>query len=181
MLFIDEAYGLFREDSSGVDYGREALDTLVAEMENHRDDFCVIMAGYKDDMETMLTGNLGLKSRIPFAVDFPNYSRAELEKIFFLMLDGNFDYESALKGAVKEFFTKIPDEVLNAKEFSNARFVRNLYERVWGKAAYRHSLHADEPLRILASDLAGAAEEREFKHLLTEHASDRRIIGFSMN
>ncbi len=180
VLFIDEAYGLFREDSSGVDYGREALDTLVAEMENHRDDFCVIMAGYKDDMETMLTGNLGLKSRIPFAVDFPNYSRAELEKIFFSMLDGNFDYERALKDAVKDFFAKIPDAVLDAKDFSNARLVRNLYERVWGKAAYRHSLHADEPLRILASDLAGAAEDREFKHLLTDRVSDRRIVGFGI-
>ena len=180
VLFIDEAYGLFREDSSGVDYGREALDTLVAEMENHRDDFCVIMAGYKDDMETMLTGNLGLKSRIPFAVDFPNYSRAELEKIFFSMLDGNFDYERALKDAVKDFFAKIPDAVLDAKDFSNARLVRNLYERVWGKAAYRHSLHADEPLCILASDLAGAAEDREFKHLLTDRASNRRIVGFGI-
>ena len=180
VLFIDEAYGLFREDSSGVDYGREALDTLVAEMENHRDDFCVIMAGYKDDMETMLTGNLGLKSRIPFAVDFPNYSRAELERIFFSMLDGNFDYERALKGAVKDFFAKIPDAVLDAKDFSNARLVRNLYERVWGKAAYRHSLHADAPLRILASDLAGAAEDREFKHLLTDRVSDRRIVGFGI-
>ena len=181
VLFIDEAYGLFREDSSGVDYGREALDTLVAEMENHRDDFCVIMAGYKDDMETMLTGNLGLKSRIPFAVDFPNYSRAELEKIFFSMIDGNFDYERALKGAAKDFFAKIPDEVLNAKDFSNARFVRNLYERVWGKAAYRQSLHGDEPLRILASDLAGAAEDREFKHLLSDRAADRRVIGFGIH
>ena len=180
VLFIDEAYGLFREDGYGGDYGREALDTLVAEMENHRDDFCVIMAGYKDDMETMLTGNLGLKSRIPFAVDFPNYSRAELEKIFFSMLDGNFDYERALKGAAKDFFAKIPDEVLNAKDFSNARFVRNLYERVWGKAAYRQSLHGDEPLRILASDLAGAAEDREFKHLLSDRASDRRVIGFGI-
>ena len=96
------------------------------------------------------------------------------------MLDGNFDYERALTGAVKDFFAKIPDEVLRAKEFSNARFVRNLYERVWGKAAYRHSLHADEPLRILASDLAGAAEDREFKHLLTDRISDRRIVGFGI-
>ena len=181
VLFIDEAYGLFREDGYGGDYGREALDTLVAEMENHRDDFCVIMAGYKDDMETMLTGNLGLKSRIPFAVDFPNYSRAELEKIFFSMLDGNFDYDRELKGAAKDFFAKIPDEVLGAKDFSNARFVRNLYERVWGKAAYRQSLHGDEPLRIRASDLAGAAEDREFKHLLSDRASDRRVIGFGIN
>ena len=181
VLFIDEAYGLFRDDGYGGDYGREALDTLVAEMENHRDDFCVIMAGYKDDMETMLTGNIGLKSRIPFAVDFPNYSREELEKIFFSMLDGNFDYERGLKSAVKDFFAKIPDEVLKAKEFSNARFVRNLYERVWGKAAYRQSFNGEGAIRILASDLVGATEDREFKHLLSDRVSDRRPIGFGIN
>jgi hypothetical protein len=138
------------------------------------------MAGYKDDMETMLTGNLGLKSRIPFSVDFPNYSRAELEKIFFSMLEGNFDYDRALKGAVKDFFAKIPEVVLKAKDFSNARFVRNLYERVWGKAAYRQSLHGNEPLVILASDLAGATEDREFKHLMTDRVSNRRVIGFGI-
>ena len=181
VLFIDEAYGLFRDNGYDGDYGREALDTLVAEMENHRDDFCVIMAGYKDDMETMLTGNIGLKSRIPFAVEFPNYSRAELEKIFFSMLEGNFDYERGLKNAVSEFFAKIPDEVLKAKEFSNARFVRNLYERVWGKAAYRQSFNGEGPIRILASDLVGATEDREFKRLLSDRTSDRRPIGFGIN
>ena len=81
---------------------------------------------------------------------------------------------------MKDFFAKIPDAVLDAKDFSNARLVRNLYERVWGKAAYRHSFHADEPLRILASDLAGAAEDREFTHLLTDRVSDRRIVGFGI-
>ena len=182
VLFIDEAYSLFRDEfSSARDYGREALDTLVAEMENHRDDFCVIMAGYKDDMDAMLKGNAGLRSRIPFEIEFPNYSREDLERIFFSMVDGNFDYERGLKGAVKDFFSKIPDEALKAKDFSNARFVRNLYERVWGKAAYRQSLHADEPLRILASDLAGAAEDREFKHLLSGRAADRRVIGFGIH
>ena len=181
VLFIDEAYSLFRDEySSARDYGREALDTLVAEMENHRDDFCVIMAGYKDEMDAMLKGNAGLKSRIPFEIEFPNYTREDLESIFFSMLDGTFDYELELKSAAKDFFAKIPDEVLNAKDFSNARFVRNLYERVWGKAAYRQSLHAGEPLRILASDLAGAAEDREFKHLLSDRASDRRVIGFGI-
>ena len=181
VLFIDEAYSLFRDEySSARDYGREALDTLVAEMENHRDDFCVIMAGYKDEMDAMLKGNAGLKSRIPFEIEFPNYTREDLESIFFSMLDGTFDYELELKSAAKDFFAKIPDEVLNAKDFSNARFVRNLYERVWGKAAYRQSLHGDEPLRILASDLAGAAEDREFKHLLSDRASDRRVIGFGI-
>jgi SpoVK/Ycf46/Vps4 family AAA+-type ATPase len=178
VLFIDEAYSLFRdEDASSRDYGREALDTLVAEMENHRDDFCVVMAGYKDEMDAMLRGNAGLKSRIPYEIEFPNYSREDLEKIFFTMLDGNFDYEDGLEEAVHEFFSTVPDETINSKDFSNARFVRNLYERTWGKAAYRRSLDAGSTLKILKSDLAGAASDSEFVKLLKK-GPERNIIGF---
>ena len=177
VLFIDEAYSLFRDEfSSARDYGREALDTLVAEMENHRDDFCVIMAGYKDEMEAMLKGNAGLKSRIPYEIEFPNYSREDLEKIFFTMLDGTFEYEDGLKEAVHDFFAEVPEEMFESKEFSNARLVRNLYERTWGKAAYRRSLDGGA-LKILKSDLAGAAAEKEFKNLLKK-GTERRAIGF---
>ena len=178
VLFIDEAYSLFRDEySSSRDYGREAMDTLVAEMENHRDDFCVIMAGYKDEMEAMLKGNAGLKSRIPYEIEFPNYTRDDLERIFFSMLDGTFDYEEGLREAVHDFFAKVPEETFESKEFSNARFVRNLYERTWGKAAYRRSMENGGTLRILKSDLAGAAADKEFKNLI-EKGVERRTIGF---
>ena len=175
VLFIDEAYSLFRGDGNDRDYGREALDTLIAEMENHRDDMCVIMAGYTDEMETMLRGNSGLKSRIPFAVDFPNYTKEELGNIFFSMAGNNFEYEKPLEKAVRDFFASIPDEALSDKGFSNARFVRNLYERTWGKAAYRSRLD-DGEIKLLASDLAGAAEEKEFKQLMERTV--RRPMGF---
>ena len=179
VLFIDEAYSLFRNEyASSQDYGREALDTLVAEMENHRDDFCVIMAGYKDEMDAMLQGNAGLKSRIPYEIEFPNYTRDELEKIFFSMLDDTFEYEKDLKGAVHEFFAEMPEETFASKEFSNGRFVRNLYERTWGKAAYRQSLEGGE-LRVLKSDLAGAMSDSEFKKLLKKNV-ERRTIGFDV-
>ena len=178
VLFIDEAYSLFRdEDASSRDYGREAMDTLVAEMENHRDDFCVIMAGYKDEMDAMLKGNSGLRSRIPYEIEFPNYSREDLERIFFTMLDGTFDYEDGLKDAVHGFFADLPEETFASKEFSNARFVRNLYERTWGKAAYRQSLAGGGEMRILKSDLAGATADSEFKKLLKKNV-ERRVIGF---
>ena len=179
VLFIDEAYSLFRDEfSSARDYGREALDTLVAEMENHRDDFCVIMAGYKDEMDAMLKGNAGLRSRIPFEIEFPNYTRDDLEKIFFTMLDGTFDYEEGLKEAVHGFFSEMPEEMFTSKEFSNARLVRNLFERTWGKAAYRQSLEGGD-LRILKSDLAGAMSDSEFKKLMKKNA-ERRTLGFGM-
>ena len=178
VLFIDEAYSLFRnEDASSRDYGREAMDTLVAEMENHRDDFCVIMAGYKDEMDAMLRGNAGLRSRIPYEIEFPNYSREDLEKIFFTMLDGTFEYEDGLKDAVHGFFADLPEETFRSKEFSNARLVRNLYERTWGKAAYRQSLDGGGDMLILKGDLAGAAADSEFKKLMKKNV-ERRAIGF---
>lgn len=178
VLFIDEAYSLFRNDfSSARDYGREALDTLVAEMDNHRDDLCVIMAGYKEEMYAMLKGNAGLGSRIPYEIEFPNYTREELEKIFFSMLDGVFDYEKDLKDAVHEFFADIPEETFLSKEFSNARLVRNLYERTWGKAAYRQSLEGGD-LYILKSDLVGAMSDGEFKKLIKKN-TERTVIGFN--
>lgn len=177
VLFIDEAYSLFRDAyDSARDYGREALDTLVAEMENHRDDFCVVMAGYKDEMDAMLKGNAGLRSRIPYEIEFPNYTRDDLEKIFFNMLEGNFEYEDGFRTAVHDFFAAVPDAAFKSKEFSNARFVRNLYERTWGKAAYRHSLGGGE-LRLLKSDLTGAAADKEFENLLKK-SEERRAIGF---
>lgn len=177
VLFIDEAYSLFRDAyDSARDYGREALDTLVAEMENHRDDFCVVMAGYKDEMEAMLKGNAGLRSRIPYEIEFPNYTRDDLENIFFNMLEGSFEYEDGFRTAVHDFFAAVPDAVLETKEFSNARFVRNLYERTWGKAAYRHSLSGGT-LRLLKSDLTGAAADKEFNNLLKKNV-ERRTIGF---
>ena len=178
VLFIDEAYSLFRDDfSSARDFGREALDTLVAEMDNHRDNLCVIMAGYKDEMDAMLKANVGLRGRIPYEIDFPNYTRDELEKIFFTMLDGIFDYEEGLKESVHKLFAEISEETLKSKEFSNARLVRNLYERTWGKAAYRQSLDGGE-LRILQSDLAGAMSESEFKKLLKK-TPERMKMGFN--
>ncbi len=176
VLFIDEAYSLFRGDDNDRDFGREALDTLIAEMENHRDDLCVIMAGYTADMETMLGGNEGLRSRIPYVIEFADYGREDLTKIFFSMMDGVFNYDAALKNHVKAFFDEIPNEVFSSKGFANARFVRNLYERTWGKAAYRSRLD-DGEICILASDLAGAAEDREFKNLM-EKTCARRPIGF---
>ena len=93
--------------------------------------------------------------------------------------DGTFDYEDGLREAVHDFFAKVPEETFESKEFSNARFVRNLYERTWGKAAYRRSMENGGSLRILKSDLAGAAADKEFKNLLEKNA-ERRAIGFGV-
>lgn len=175
VLFIDEAYSL--NQGEGRDYGKEAVQTLIAEMENHRDDFCVIMAGYKDEMMQLLEVNPGLESRIPYVIEFPNYEREELEQIFFSMVNGNLAYEEGLKETVHNFFRSIPDEIMEDKTFSNARLVRNLFERAWGKAAYRRNLSGQQEFVILREDLISASEEDEFKKLL-EKDKARKHIGF---
>lgn len=175
ILFIDEAYSLYQGEGER-DYGKEAIQTLLAEMENQRDDFCVIMAGYKDEMEKLMHMNPGLESRIPYVIDFPDYTPEELEQIFFKMIDGKIQYSENLREAVKEFFASIPQEVLERKDFSNARLVRNLFERVWGKAAYRRSLSGDTELEIRKEDLLCASEEADFRRLIEK--KERKHIGF---
>ena len=176
VLFIDEAYSLYQGD--GKDYGKEAVQTLLAEMENHRDDFCVILAGYKSEMEQLMTINPGLESRIPYVIHFPNYTREEMEQIFFAMMDGTFTYEESLKETVHDFFESIPDSMMEDESFSNARLVRNLFERAWGKAAYRRSLSGEVELEIRKEDLQSASEEGEFKKLLEKKNAHKRI-GFA--
>jgi len=137
ILFLDEAYSLYRGDDNTKDYGREAIDTLITEMENNSDDLIVIMAGYPDDMEKLMDANAGLRSRMPYAITFPSYTQSQLHEIFMRMVNKAFKYTPELEEKAKAYFMALPDEMLRSKTFGNARFVRNLFERVWGKAAMR--------------------------------------------
>lgn len=175
ILFIDEAYSLNVSDSPR-DYGREAIATLVTEMENHRDDLCVILAGYSKDMDDLLKTNPGLASRLPYEITFPNYSREELVQIFMALAEKRFECEDDLKETVEHFFSMIPDSVMEDESFGNARIVRNLFERVWGKAAYRKNLDHSETLVIRKEDFDSAISEDEFERLL--NGTKRKAIGF---
>lgn len=137
ILFLDEAYALYRGDDNNKDYGREAIDTLITEMENNSDDIIVIMAGYPDDMEKLMDANAGLRSRMPYTITFPNYTRGQLHEIFMRMVSKAFKYTPEMEERSKEYFMSLPSEMMQQKSFGNARFVRNLFERVWGKAAMR--------------------------------------------
>ncbi|MBQ3220710.1 MAG: AAA family ATPase [Clostridia bacterium] len=163
VLFIDEAYTLFRGAGDDKDYGREALDTLIAEMENHRSDLVVIMAGYTDEMETLMHGNAGLASRMPYMIEFPNFTREELFGIFQSMAQGKFECQEGFLEAAKAYFDAIPDSVISSKEFSNARFARNLYERTWAKAAMRCQLEKAEKISLTKDDFDRAVADKEFK------------------
>lgn len=175
VLFIDEAYSLYRGNNDTADYGREAIDTLIAEMENHRDDLLVIMAGYTDEMDTLMRANAGLASRMPYVIEFPNFTRDELYRIFVSMIDKATKYDEALLPDVKEYFDNIPSEVLNSKEFSNARFVRNLYERTWAKAVMRCQLEKLEEITLTRDDFARSSSDKEFSFIMKKK---KARIGF---
>ncbi len=162
VLFIDEAYSLYRGDDNMRDYGVEAIDTLISEMENHKDDLVVIMAGYTDDMEKLMDANRGLKSRMPYTIEFPNFTREQLFEIYKSMSAKKFKVADDLYPVVQKYFDNLSDDVLNSKKFSNARFVRNLFERTWAKAAMRSQLEGQKTVTLCAIDFNNAASEKDF-------------------
>ena len=176
VLFIDEAYDLYRGGvGSENDYGREALTTLISEMENHRDNLVVIMAGYKAEMEKLMQGNAGLRSRMPYLVEFPSYTKEQLAQIFMLMAEKHFACQKELRPAVEQYFDELPQNYISSEEFSNARFVRNLYERTWSKAAMRAQLNGLKEVVLCQEDFFAAKSEKEFSEKLT---AGRNRVGF---
>ena len=134
ILFIDEAYTLAKGD--GKDFGQEAIDTLLKAMEDHREDFIVIVAGYPEQMHAFINSNPGLKSRFNKYIDFPDYSADELLQIFKEMCD-SYDYKLTedAETRVKELITYI--EQTKKENFANARTIRNLFERIITRQASR--------------------------------------------
>lgn len=127
VLFIDEAYALGNNADVGTDYGKEAIDTLVKAMEDYRGKFCVILAGYKNEMLQMLSTNPGFKSRIQFMLDFPNYSRDELKSITELMIK-NRHY--TIGDTALSRILDITDIKRKDPNFANAREIRNILDQV---------------------------------------------------
>jgi probable Rubsico expression protein CbbX len=126
VLFIDEAYYLYRPENER-DYGQESIEILLQVMENQRDDLVVILAGYKDRMETFFSSNPGMASRIAHHIDFPDYSEAELMQIAQLML-GRLNY-SFDDGAVSTFGRYVSLR-RSQPHFANARSIRNALDRI---------------------------------------------------
>ena len=133
VLFIDEAYYLFRPENE-KDYGQEAIEILLQVMENQRDDLVVILAGYADRMERFFESNPGLKSRIAHHVDFPDYSNPELGEIAGTMLaQWNYRLDPAGRRAFDEYIA-----LRRARpHFANARSVRNALDRMRLRQALR--------------------------------------------
>ena len=129
VLFVDEAYSL-----NGDQYGEEAINTLVKEMEDNRDDLVVIVAGYPLPMQVFIAQNPGLASRFRTTIDFDDYTDDELEKIFTGMA-AKADYDLA-PGAVAAFRATLAEQVRDTT-FGNGRFARNVLEAAVGKHAWR--------------------------------------------
>ena len=146
VLFIDEAYSLV-DDKDGL-YGDEAINTIVQEMENNRDDIVVIFAGYPDKMETFVEKNPGLRSRIAFHVPFADYNAQELFEITEFMAD---DKKMKLGNGVREKLTQIFETAMKSSDFGNGRYVRNLFEKAIMKQATR--LVAMDVDRVSTNDI----------------------------
>ncbi len=123
LLFIDEAYSLVDSYRSG--FGDEAINTIVQEMENHRNGTVVVFAGYPREMEEFIARNPGLSSRIPFTVRFEDYSPADLARIVRLEAERRgFSLDAAAAGKVRD----ICGQAAGRPGFGNGRFCRNLAE-----------------------------------------------------
>jgi len=174
ILFVDEAYSL--SAGSDRDFGQEAVTTLIAEMENHKDDLVVIFAGYPEDIGYLLDSNSGMRSRVPFTLSFPNYTPDQLTQIFLQMASRHFTLEDGFAAHAEDYFRAIPESVLNSKSFGNARFARNLYERVWSKAAMRDSSVAIRDLVLTCADFDVAAAEFPME----DTSFKKNPVGFSL-
>jgi probable Rubsico expression protein CbbX len=133
VLFIDEAYYLYRADNER-DYGQEAIEILLQVMENRREDIVVILAGYADRMEVFFRSNPGMSSRIAHHVDFPDYTLDELLAIAELMLrEQRYAFAPEAEAAFREYL----ERRMRRPRFANARSVRNALERARLRQANR--------------------------------------------
>jgi probable Rubsico expression protein CbbX len=142
VLFIDEAYYLYRPDNER-DYGQEAIEILLQVMENNRDDLVVILAGYADRMERFFQSNPGFRSRIAHHIEFPDYSDPELLHICETMLARqNYEFTPRARTAMQAYIAKRRTQ----PHFANARSIRNALDRVRLRQANRLFEQSKGPL-----------------------------------
>ncbi len=133
VLFIDEAYYLYKPENER-DYGQESIEILLQAMENHRDDLVVILAGYKDRMDTFFRSNPGFSSRIAHHIDFPDYSAEELFAIAEIMLERmRYRLSEEARAALREYIELRRER----PHFANARSIRNALDRARLRQAKR--------------------------------------------
>ena len=155
VIFIDEAYSLLYGQGTGA--GDEAISTIIAQMENLRDQVVLILAGYPDEINTLLDANAGFRSRIKTNIFFPDYSKEELFRICELMLKRS--HLRLGKGAREKINTML-EKALHDPQFGNARYVRNMIDNAIVNQATRVASHL--------SSRAGAFDKNFMQTLIAE-------------
>lgn len=179
VLFIDEAYTLV--DDSGQGFGQEAIDTILKEMEDHRDNLVIIVAGYDELMEKFISSNPGLKSRFNRYIHFEDYNAQELYQIFISLCEKNkYTISDTAKQQLTEYFENL--SASKNENFGNGRDVRNLFEKVITKQANRLSKSAitDEKalVEIIGDDVEWDGNSKE--NLLESGLEDlNSLVGVS--
>jgi probable Rubsico expression protein CbbX len=158
VLFIDEAYYLYRPENER-DYGQEAIEILLQVMEAERDDLVVVLAGYRDRMETFFRSNPGMGSRVAHHIHFPDFDVRELIAIADLMLDQQ-DYE--LTADAREAFGAYVERRVRRARFAHARSIRNAIERARMRQASRlydrrEALERRDLVTIEAADILASS------------------------
>ena len=152
VLFIDEAYSLSADRGAG--FGDEAISTLVKAMEDQRDNLAIIVAGYHEPMQEFIASNQGLKSRFQNTIPFADYKTSELLDIFKVIANG---YKIALTDDVLAAVEKYFDEVKPSGDMGNARYVRNLFEKMYlnlsSRAAADGNMELHELVEFAVEDI----------------------------
>lgn len=155
VLFVDEAYSLARGGEK--DFGKEAIDTLVKAMEDFRNQFVLILAGYPLEIEQFLMTNPGLPSRFPIQIEFPDYSVDQLIQIAELMAKDR-DYALMPQSIFKLRQHLMLEKTMSIYAFSNARYVRNVIEK-----AFRH-----QAVRLMTQYPTGSPGKQELMSVRPE-------------
>ena len=158
VLFVDEAYSLASGQGQENSFNEEAIATLIQAMENYRDELVVIFAGYTKEMQDFLNANSGIVSRIGYTVEFEDYTTEQLIEIFKQFMErAGFEVEKDAIDKVAE----IIEEYKGTKNFGNARFVRNIYE----KSIVKH-----------ASNTKGKKQKKILKTITKEDISAENLL-----
>lgn len=162
VLFIDEAYALANE--SGVDFGQEAVDTILKEMEDKRDNLAVIVAGYDNLMQTFIESNPGLRSRFKNHIQFSDYTGTELYRIFLGMCEkSQYTLAAGAQEALKQYFADL--YASRGKNFGNGRDVRNVFESIVTRQSKRvakiKNPTDEEMITIQAEDLSFTPSDKK--------------------
>ncbi|MFZ5353310.1 MAG: AAA family ATPase [Bacillota bacterium] len=177
VLFIDEAYSLY-SGTDRQDYGYEALDALIKEMENRREELIIIMAGYPDEMEKLLNMNPGLADRVPYKIHFDDYDPDELTRIFLKQMGEKYLYEPGVIERIKEIF--MFECVNKGRSFGNGRLARNIAEKLKLKHSMNicesHTYNCSDMLTISYKDVKDLYNDKTFR---SNYCScNTRKIGF---